>query len=57
MNTSLCGPCLQRVIDERERKTAFKLKRIAFTGGGFRKGFEDGAWRNIRDAIYDGQGA
>lgn len=48
---------LQRVIDERERKPDFKLKRIVFTGGGFREGFEDGGWGRIRDAIYDGRGA
>ena len=48
---------LLKVIEERERKPAFKLKRIAFTGGGFREGFEEGDWSHIRDAAYEGRGA
>lgn len=48
---------LQKAIEERERKPAFKLKRIAFTGGGFREGFEEASWGRIRDAIYKGRGA
>ena len=48
---------LRRVIAERERKTIFKLRRIPFTGGGFRAGFEDASWSRTRNAIYEGRGA
>jgi hypothetical protein len=48
---------LRHVIAERERKSIFKLRRIPFTGGGFREGFEDAAWGRIRNAIYERHGA
>ncbi len=48
---------LRRVIAERERKALFKLRRIPFTGGGFREGFEDASWSRMRDAIYKRRGA
>ena len=48
---------LRHVIAERERKSIFKLRRIPFTGGGFREGFEDASWGRMRNAIYERQGA
>lgn len=48
---------LRNVIDARERKSAFKLRRIHFTGGGFREEFESASWDRIRGAIYEGRGA
>jgi len=48
---------LRAVIDARTKKSAFKLRRIHFAGGGFREGFESPSWDRIRGAIYDGRGA
>ena len=47
---------LRNVIEAREQRSAFKLRRIHFTGGGFREGFESASWDRIRGAIYDGRG-
>ena len=48
---------LRRVIADRERKPAFRLRRTPFTGGGFCKGFDAASWNRVRDAIYDGRSA
>ena len=48
---------LRKVIAEREQKPAFKLRRVPFTGGGFREEFETASWGHIRHAIYEGRGA
>jgi len=47
---------LSHVIAEREQKSAFKLRRIHFTGGGFREGFESPSWERVRETIYNGRG-
>jgi hypothetical protein len=54
---SLVEEGLRNVIAEREKKAAFKLRRIPFTGGGFREDFDSASWDRIRGAIYDGRGA
>jgi hypothetical protein len=48
---------LRNVIAVRERKSAFRLGRIHFTGGGFCEGFEVPSWERMREAIYEGRGA
>jgi len=47
---------LRTVIAEREKRPAFKLRKVPFTGGGFGRGFEDGHWTHVRDAIDEGRG-
>ena len=48
---------LRKVIAEREQRPAFRLRKVPFTGGGFGRGFEDGSWNQVRDAVYEGRGA
>jgi hypothetical protein len=48
---------LDRVLDDREQREAFKLARIPTQGGGFQPGFDDADWTRIRDEIYEGRGA
>ena len=48
---------LRNVIAEHGKKSAFRLRRIRFTGGGFREEFESASWDRVRGAIYDGRGA
>jgi len=48
---------LRKVIAEREKRPAFRLRKVPFTGGGFCPGFEGGHWNQVRDAAYAGRGA
>ena len=48
---------LRMVIADREKRPAFRLKKVHFTGGGFGRGFEGGHWNDVRDAAYEGRGA
>ncbi len=54
---SLVQEGLDRVLDDREQREAFKLARIPTQGGGFQPGFDDADWTRIRDEIYEGRGA
>lgn len=48
---------LQRVLAERRKRAAFKLRDASYRGKeGIRPEFE-GDWDAIRDAIYEGRGA
>ena len=48
---------LRKVIADREKRPAFQLRKVPFTGGGFNRGFEGGHWNQVRDAAYEGRGA
>jgi hypothetical protein len=48
---------LQRVLDERNHREPFRLRKIPFRGGGFKPGFDQTHWDSIRDAVYEGHGA
>jgi hypothetical protein len=48
---------LRKVIAEHERRPAFRLRTVRFTGGGFNPGFEGGPWSRVREAAYEGRGS
>lgn len=48
---------LRRVLEERHRAAAFKLRRVTFAGRGMRREVEDAPWGAIRDLAYRGRGA
>jgi len=48
---------LRRVLEERHRAAAFKLRRVTFGGRGMRREVEDAPWGAIRDLAYRGRGA
>jgi hypothetical protein len=48
---------LLRVLEDRERTGAFKLRDVGFEGRGLTPEFRDAGWEKIRDAIYEGHGA
>lgn len=48
---------LRRVLEEREARTPFVLRRASFGGEGVHPEMREGAWERIRDLIYEGHGA
>jgi hypothetical protein len=47
---------LRRVIEERARKPAFRLRKASVKGHGLRPELADGGWDRLRDLIYEGRG-
>ncbi|HEX9453774.1 MAG TPA: type II toxin-antitoxin system VapB family antitoxin [Candidatus Binatia bacterium] len=47
---------LRRIVAERKRRGAFKLRNAAFNGKGLQPGVEDATWQRIREEIYQGRG-
>ena len=47
---------LRRVLSERKRRGAFRLRKASFKGNGLQPGVASGSWDRIRDAIYEGRG-
>lgn len=47
---------LRRIVAERKRRGAFKLRNAAFHGKGLQPGVEDATWQRIREEIYQGRG-
>jgi hypothetical protein len=48
---------LRRVVTERQRRPAFRLRKASFKGRGLRPEFQDAAWERVRDLAYEGRGA
>jgi hypothetical protein len=48
---------LQKVIAERKRAGAFKLRRATFKGKGLQPHLDGSTWERIRDLAYEGRGA
>ena len=48
---------LRRVIEERQRRPEFHLRRASFRGQGLQPGVADWAWDKIRALAYEGRGA
>jgi Arc/MetJ family transcription regulator len=48
---------LRRELADRERRHAFRLRRVTFGGRGLQPGVADGSWQRIRDLAYEGRGA
>lgn len=47
---------LRRVIAERERRGAFRLRKASFKGDGLQPHVADSPWERIRDMAYEGRG-
>jgi CRISPR/Cas system-associated protein Csm6 len=48
---------LRRVVTERQRRQAFRLRKASFKGRGLRPEFQDATWERVRDLAYEGRGA
>jgi hypothetical protein len=47
---------LRRVIAEKKRTGAFRLRRASFRGDGLQPGAKNAGWERIRDLAYEGRG-
>lgn len=48
---------LRRILAQRKKSGAFRVRRATFKGDGLQPAFADGAWERIRDAAYETRGA
>lgn len=48
---------LRRVVEERQRRQAFKLRDASFGGDGLQPEAEHGGWPQWRDLAYEGRGS
>jgi len=48
---------LRRILTERKRAPAFKLRKASFRGNGLQPDMADASWERIRDTTYEGRGA
>jgi ribosomal protein L34 len=48
---------LRKVIEERKRSLGFKLRRATFKGRGLQPHVTGATWEQLRELIYQGQGA
>jgi Arc/MetJ family transcription regulator len=47
---------LRRVLSERKRGTAFRLRNATFRGNGLQSGLDGTDWERIRALAYEGRG-
>jgi CRISPR/Cas system-associated protein Csm6 len=47
---------LRRIITERKRAKAFRLRKVTFKGKGLQPHVAGASWEKIRDLAYDGHG-
>jgi len=47
---------LRRLISERKRTGAFRLRKVTFKGEGLQPGAAGASWERIRDMAYEGRG-
>ena len=47
---------LRHVLEERQAKQGFTLRRASFGGRGLRPEIQEGSWERIRDMVYKGRG-
>ena len=48
---------LRRVLEERNGRPPFRLRRATFAGQGLQPGVADAGWERLRDLSYEGHGA
>jgi hypothetical protein len=48
---------LRRVLERRQRRGEFRLRRASFRGNGLQPGVREGDWEQMRDLVYEGRGA
>lgn len=47
---------LRRVIAEKTRRRAFRLRKASFKGRGLQRQWHDASWERLREAAYEGRG-
>jgi hypothetical protein len=47
---------LHRIVADRKRKPAFRLRKASFKGRGLRPELADAGWDQLRELIYEGRG-
>jgi hypothetical protein len=47
---------LRRIIADRKRRTAFRLRKASFKGNGLRPDLAGASWEKIRELTYEGRG-
>ena len=47
---------LRHVLSQHKAALPFRLKKASFKGKGLQPGVSDGAWEQIREIVYEGQG-
>jgi CRISPR/Cas system-associated protein Csm6 len=53
---ALVSEGLRRIIAERKKKEAFKLRKVTFQGQGLQPHLAGASWEQIRDLAYEGRG-
>jgi hypothetical protein len=47
---------LRRVVAEKKKRPAFRLRKASFNGHGVRSDLHDVGWERLRDLAYEGRG-
>jgi len=47
---------LRRILDDRKRNGAFRLRKVTFKGDGLQHHIAGSSWERIRDIIYEDRG-
>ncbi len=47
---------LRRIVAEKKRTPAFRLRKASFKGRGLRPELADAGWERLRDLAYEGRG-
>lgn len=47
---------LRRVLAEKKRAGAFRLRKATFRGQGLQPGVKDASWDHLRELAYEGRG-
>ena len=55
--TALVEEGLRRVVEERNTRTSFRLKKASFGGQGLQPDVADAGWDRLRELSYKGRGA
>lgn len=53
---SLVEQGLRQVIEQKNRKTPFRLRKASFRGDGLRPELSDAGWDRLREIAYEGRG-
>ncbi len=47
---------LRRLLDDREKRTQFRLRKVSFAGEGLQPDLGTCSWSEIRGRVYEGRG-
>jgi hypothetical protein len=47
---------LRRIVAEKKRRPAFRLRKASFGGHGLRPELRDAGWERLRDLVYEERG-